>query len=130
MSPTKQARGDSGKVININNQKKKKSFTGLRMEVMHWHFFIMIYINTNQKINSTYIYNNIYVVFVVYMYIYIYIYIYVNLILYFFSNWDGAPLGVGALRKLRTLRIGSGGTDVNSNIVSVSEELDQVSRTE
>ncbi len=28
-----------------------------------------------------------------------------------FSNWDGAPQGVGALRKLRTLRIGSGGTD-------------------
>ncbi len=28
----------------------------------------------------------------------------------FLSNWDGAPLGVGALRKLRTLCIGSGGT--------------------
>ncbi len=29
---------------------------------------------------------------------------------FFLSNWDGAPLGVGALSKLRTLRIGSGGT--------------------
>ncbi len=29
---------------------------------------------------------------------------------FFLSNWDGAPLGVGALRKLHTLRIGSGGT--------------------
>ncbi len=33
----------------------------------------------------------------------------------FFSNWDGAPPpptpGVGALHKLRTLFIGSGGTD-------------------
>ncbi len=29
---------------------------------------------------------------------------------FFFSNWYGAPLGVGALRKLRTLHIGSGGT--------------------
>ncbi len=28
---------------------------------------------------------------------------------FFLSNWDGAPLGVGALSKLRTLRIGSGG---------------------
>ncbi len=27
----------------------------------------------------------------------------------FFSNWDGAPLGVGALLKLHTLRRGSGG---------------------
>ncbi len=26
------------------------------------------------------------------------------------SNWDGAPLGVGALCKLRTMYIGSGGT--------------------
>ncbi len=24
---------------------------------------------------------------------------------FFLSNWDGAPLGVGALRKLRTLHI-------------------------
>ncbi len=30
--------------------------------------------------------------------------------LFFLSNWDGAPLGVGALSKLRTLHIGSGGT--------------------
>ncbi len=30
-------------------------------------------------------------------------------VFFFFSNWDGAPLGVGALLKLRTLRIGSGG---------------------
>ncbi len=29
---------------------------------------------------------------------------------FFLSNWDGAPLRVGALSKLRTLRIGSGGT--------------------
>ncbi len=29
---------------------------------------------------------------------------------FFWSNCDGAPLGVCALRKLRTLRIGSGGT--------------------
>ncbi len=29
---------------------------------------------------------------------------------FFFATWDGAPLGVGALRKLRSLRIGSGGT--------------------
>ncbi len=29
---------------------------------------------------------------------------------FFLSNWDGAPLVVGALRKLLTLRIGSGGT--------------------
>ncbi len=29
---------------------------------------------------------------------------------FFLSNWDGAPPGVGALRKRRTLRIGSGGT--------------------
>ncbi len=31
--------------------------------------------------------------------------------IFIWSNWDGAPPGVGALRKLRTLRIGSGGTD-------------------
>ncbi len=33
--------------------------------------------------------------------------------LFFLSNWHGAPppLGVGALRKLHTLRIGSGGTE-------------------
>ncbi len=28
----------------------------------------------------------------------------------FLSTWDGAPLGVGALRKLRTLLIGISGT--------------------
>ncbi len=28
----------------------------------------------------------------------------------FLSKWDGALLGVGALRRLRTLCIGSGGT--------------------
>ncbi len=28
----------------------------------------------------------------------------------FLSNWDGAPPGVGALLKLLTPRIGSGGT--------------------
>ncbi len=27
-----------------------------------------------------------------------------------FANWDGAPLGVGALCRLHTLRIGSGGS--------------------
>ncbi len=31
---------------------------------------------------------------------------------FFFFYWDGAPLGVGDLCKLRTLRIGSGGTGV------------------
>ncbi len=30
--------------------------------------------------------------------------------LFFLSNWDGVPLGVGALLILRTLLIGSGGT--------------------
>ncbi len=39
---------------------------------------------------------------------------------FFLSNWDGAPLGVGALCKLRTLRIGSGGTDNNNNNKKVS----------
>ncbi len=29
---------------------------------------------------------------------------------FFLSNWDGAPPGVGALRKRHTLRIGSSGT--------------------
>ncbi len=29
---------------------------------------------------------------------------------FFLSNWDGAPMAVGALRKLRTLHIGSSGT--------------------
>ncbi len=29
---------------------------------------------------------------------------------FFLSNWDGAPPRVGALRKRRTLRIGSGGS--------------------
>ncbi len=33
---------------------------------------------------------------------------------FFLSNWDGAPPRVGALRKQRTLRIGSGGTERNS----------------
>ncbi len=32
-------------------------------------------------------------------------------VFFFLSNWDGAPPRVGALRKLCTLRIGSGGTD-------------------
>ncbi len=31
---------------------------------------------------------------------------------FFFSNWDGAPPRVGALSKLCTLHIGSGGTDL------------------
>ncbi len=30
---------------------------------------------------------------------------------FFLSNWDGAPPRVGALSKLSTLHIGSGGTD-------------------
>ncbi len=30
---------------------------------------------------------------------------------FFLSNWDAAPLRDGALRRLRTLRIVSGGTD-------------------
>ncbi len=35
-----------------------------------------------------------------------------HVFLFIIINWDGAPipLGVGALCKLRTLRIGSGGT--------------------
>ncbi len=32
-------------------------------------------------------------------------------VFFFLSNWDGAPPRVGALRKVRTLHIGSGGTD-------------------
>ncbi len=54
--------------------------------------------------------------------IYIYIYIYVNFNInieqkfIFLSNCDGAPLGVGALRKLRTLLIGSGSTGFSSAI--------------
>ncbi len=41
--------------------------------------------------------------------------------LYFFeSNWDGAPLGVGALRKRCTLRIGSGGTETTFQLWWVS----------
>ncbi len=35
-----------------------------------------------------------------------------HVIFFFLSSWDGALLGVGALRKLRTLRIGSGSTDL------------------
>ncbi len=35
----------------------------------------------------------------------------INIDFFFLSNWDGAPLGVGALYKLRTLRIASGGTE-------------------
>ncbi len=34
----------------------------------------------------------------------------VTFFFFFLSNWDGASPGVGALRKLRTLHIGSGGT--------------------
>ncbi len=35
----------------------------------------------------------------------------IYLFIYFLSNWDGAPpLGIDALRRLRTLCIGSGGT--------------------
>ncbi len=37
---------------------------------------------------------------------------------FFLSNWDGAPMGVGALRKLRTLRIGSGGTGRSALLIS------------
>ncbi len=33
---------------------------------------------------------------------------------FFFSNCDGAPLGVGALCKLHTLRIGSSSTGYNT----------------
>ncbi len=40
----------------------------------------------------------------------IYMYIFLIYFLIFLSNWDCAPLGVGALCKLLTLRIGSGGT--------------------
>ncbi len=39
---------------------------------------------------------------------------------FFFSNWDGAPLGVGALCKLRTLHIGSGGTGCPSCSVTAN----------
>ncbi len=35
----------------------------------------------------------------------------------FLSDWDGAPLRFGALRKLRTLRIGSGGTGNTSELL-------------
>ncbi len=48
-------------------------------------------------------------------YVYIFIYVHVNInieqkFFFFFSNWDGAPLGFGALRKLCTPLIGSGST--------------------
>ncbi len=57
----------------------------------------MIYINKNLNIN-------------IYIYIYVNFNINIKRKFFFLSNWDGAPLGVGALRKLRTLCIGSGGT--------------------
>ncbi len=41
----------------------------------------------------------------------LFIYLCIYLFIYLLSNWDGAPLGVGALHRLRTLRIGNSGTD-------------------
>ncbi len=35
---------------------------------------------------------------------------------FFMSNWDGAPLGVGALCKLHTPRIESGGTELKAGL--------------
>ncbi len=34
----------------------------------------------------------------------------------FLSHWDGAPLRLGALRKLHTLRIGGGGNVWNQSL--------------
>ncbi len=42
---------------------------------------------------------------------------------FFLSNWDGAPLGVGALRKLCTVRIGSSGTGFNDGRVELFQQL-------
>ncbi len=36
--------------------------------------------------------------------------------IFFKSNWDGAPLEVGALCKLYTLRIESGGTEFEAGL--------------
>ncbi len=56
-----------------------------------------------------------------YGHVYICIYVYVNFninierifFFFFLSNCDSGPLGVGALRKLHTLRIWSGSTANN-----------------
>ncbi len=53
------------------------------------------------------------------MYVHVYVGLYVNFniniegifFFFFLSNWDAAPLRDGALRRLRTLHIVSGGTD-------------------
>ncbi len=47
-----------------------------------------------------------------------FLYLFIYVFLFFLSNWDGAPLGVGALRRLHTLRIGSGGTASSQQEVS------------
>ncbi len=44
-------------------------------------------------------------------------------VFFFLSNWDGAPLGVGALCKLCTLRIGSGGTACHVVTKSLSRKV-------
>ncbi len=41
---------------------------------------------------------------------YMFILILIKNIIFFYSNWDVAPLAVGTLHKLRTLHIGSGST--------------------
>ncbi len=43
--------------------------------------------------------------------------------LIFLSNWDGAPLGVGVLRKLHTLHVGSGTTVGNAGKISFTDLL-------